>query len=329
MLTYLFNRLRLFRIRYLNLLALILPLVLFTGMENAQAALACYRSQDLTHTTTWTIVPSGSGFKNGDIVASTLAYTSFRLESFVDSVAVLGSNVGNSYNAVPLRGMPGLGLVVRWSGSNSTENLTLILPTMPPETVFSSSARLQTALKGQAKFAHTLTLYYRFQLVVIDANLYEGGKLGGAGAEYNKVRTIISTHQTASSDPVSCIGGVIDLMGALNDSLLVPELPRPILPSCSFSADSLAQLVTLGPIGRDQIPLTTSPRIFGETGQSHFLIKGTGCAKNTKLNFYLTDVRDMATIKTYILTSNPAVGIRMFHGSENDPVSLGPAPSGS
>uniref|UniRef100_A0A1I7Y5Z5 Fimbrial protein n=1 Tax=Steinernema glaseri TaxID=37863 RepID=A0A1I7Y5Z5_9BILA len=160
-------------------------------------------------------------------------------------------------------------------------------------------------LQARTTANYTLTQFYSFELVVIDDKVYRGGKL--TFTEANKVRVLIA-NQRGTGTPQLCVDGYIDPMAALTGTVQVPELPKPALPSCRFSTSTLKQSVTLGPVDPGQIPSSSTLRPSGEAGQNHFLIEGTGCTKDTKLSFYFTDTRDMATTKNYLLTSNPAVG---------------------
>lgn len=309
--------------------ALMLPVALFIGIGQAQAQAAhCARTRDVTPSTNWTMSPSGTVFKNGDIVGRTSAYAQFSMPiSHGDTVHIdaSGQAVANSYNAVPLNGMPGLGLVVRWAGHNATSALTLVGPSVSSGTIISNKTWF-SVLRARTQSTYLLTQFYSYELVVIDEKIYKGGKL--TFSETGLVRTMTATKRNDGVIQL-CMDGYVDLMGSLTGTVQVPELPKPALPSCKFSTSTLTQTVTLGPVDPGQIPSASTQRPSGEAGQNHFLIEGTGCTKDTKLSFYFTDTRDTATTKNYLLTSNPAVGIRLFHRGEYDPLPFGPAPSGS
>lgn len=308
---------------------LVLPVVLLIGASQVQAQSAsCFRSRDLTPSTSWSMAPSGSVFKNGDIVGRTSAYAQYYVpiaHGETIRVDANGQLVSNPYRAVPLSGMPGLGLIVRWSGYSSTVGLTPTGPGAPAGTIISST-QWTSMLQARTAANYTLTQFYSFELVVIDETVYKGGKL--TFTEVNKVR-VLTSNQKGTNIPQLCLDGYLDPMAALTGTVQVPELPKPALPSCKFSTSTLTQSVALGPVDPGQIPPTSTLRPSGEAGQNYFLIEGTGCTKDTKLSFYFTDTRDMATTKDYLLTSNPAVGIRLFHRGEYDPVPFGPPPSGS
>ena len=317
------------RQRFVWAKALMLPIALLVGMGQAQAqSTSCFRSRDLTASTNWSMAPSGSVFKNGDIVGRTSAYAQYYLpiaHGETVQVHASGQKVDNSYQAVPLSGMPGLGLVVRWAGYSTTVTVTPVGPSAPWGTIISSSP-WTAVLHARTTANYTLTQFYSFELVVIDDKVYKGGKL--TFTEVNKVM-VLTSNQRGTGIPQLCINGGIDPMAALTGTVQVPELPKPALPSCKFSTNTLTQHVTLGPVDPGQIVPAGTARPSGAAGQAHFLIEGTGCTKDTKLNIYFTDTRDNATNKNYLLTSNPAVGIRLFHRGEFNPLPFGPAPSGS
>lgn len=309
--------------------ALLLPIVLLVGVGQAQAqSTSCFRTRDLTASANWNMVPSGSVFKNGDIVGRTSAYAQYYLpiaHGETVQVHASGQKVDNSYQAVPLSGMPGLGLVVRWAGYSTTVSVTPVGQNAPWGTIISSSPWI-AVLYARTTANYTLTQFYSFELVVIDDKVYKGGKL--TFTEANKV-IVLTSNQRGSGTPQLCINGGVDPMAALTGTVQVPELPKPALPSCKFSTNTLTQHVTLGPVDPGQIAPAGSGRPSGGAGQATFSIEGTGCTKDTKLNIYFTDTKDSASPKDYLLTSNPAVGIRLFHRGESDPVPFGPAPSGS
>ncbi|MES5324273.1 fimbrial protein [Alcaligenes phenolicus] len=326
---YLFKKQKLSRQWFAWTKALMFPLVLLMGVGQAQAqSTGCFRSRDLTASSSWSMAPSGTVFKNGDIVGRTSAYAEYYMPiAHGETVYVnaTGQRVDNPYQAVPLSGMPGLGLVVRWAGHASTVSLTPIGSNAPRGTIISSSPWIPI-LQARTTASYTLAQFYSFELVVIDDKVYKGGKL--TFTEANKV-IVMTANQKGTANAQLCINGLVDPMAALTGTVQVPELPKPALPSCKFSTSTLTQNVVLGPVDPGQIVPVGASRSSGASGQAHFLIEGTGCTKDTKLNIYFTDTKDSATNKNYLLTSNPAVGIRLFHRGEFDPLPFGPAPSGS
>lgn len=291
-----FKRPGLFRQRSVWPKALILSIALLMGVGQAQAqSKVCYRSLDLTPRGTWSMAPSGSVFKNGDIVGSTTAYAQYYVpiaQGEKIQVHAQGQTVANSYRAVPLRGMPGLGLIVRWEGygTSSGVKVTPIGPNTSLGTIISDSP-WTSVLQARADADYTLTQFYSFELVVIDDKVYQGGKLTFADAE--KVMVLTSTQKGTEMRKL-CVDGGIDPMKALTGSIQVPELPKPALPSCQFSTSTLGQRVTLESVDPGQIVPAGASRSAGAVGQATFQIEGTGCTKNTKLDIYFTDTRDTA-----------------------------------
>lgn len=311
--------------------AWLVPLVLLTGMTQVQAqSNTCFRSRDLTPSGNWNMVPGGQVFKNGDVIGRISAYAQFYMplvHGDTAEVIASGQPVNNKFNAVPLSGMPGLGLVVRWGSYTATTPLTMLVPPASAGTIISGQGWFRV-LHARTRADYTMTQFYNMELVIIDETLYKGGKLTFTDQGQTQVAT--SNERSGSGAlPQLCVNGWLDPMAALTGTLQVPELPKPALPSCKFSTSTLTHSVTLGPVDPGQIPSSNTLRPSGEAGQNHFLIEGTGCTKDTKLSFYFTDTRDTATTKNYLLTSNPAVGIRLFHRGEYEPVPFGPAPSGS
>lgn len=309
--------------------ALLLPFALLIGVGQVQAqSTSCYRSRNLTSSGSWAMAPSGSTFKNGDIVGSTSAYAQFYMPIEHGDTVYLeasGQAVNNIYNAVPLSGMPGLGLVVRWAGHSATSALTPVESGASPGTIISDKTWF-SILRARTQASYTLTQFYRFELVIIDEKVYKGGKL--TFTEANQVM-VITSNKKGTAYPQVCIDGFLDPMAALTGTVQVPELPKPVLPTCKFSPGTLSQRVPLGPVDPGQIVPHGSARSLGAQGQATFLIEGTGCSKDAKLDIYFTDARDSATTKDYVLTTNPAVGVRMFYRGEYEPMPFGPAPSGS
>ena len=309
--------------------ALVFPVVLFIGTGQAQAQSAtCFKSRDLTPNTSWSMAPSGSVFKNGDIVGRTSAYAQYYVpiaHGETIQIDARGVRVDNPYQAVPLSGMPGLGVVVRWAGYAATIALTPVRPEAQWGTIISSSP-WTSILRARTTGSYTLTQFYSFELVVIDDKVYKGGSL--TFTEKNQV-VVLTANQKGTGTPQLCIEGAIDPMAALTGTVQVPELPKPALPSCKFSTNTLSQNVVLDAVDPGQVVPAGTSRSAGAAGQATFLIEGTGCTKDTKLDIYFTDTKDNATTKDYLLTSNPAVGIRLFHRGEYDPVPFGPPPSGS
>lgn len=318
----------LFQMQYTKSTTLTLFLTLLIGVSQAQAQTQhCFLTRNITPSTAWTMAPNGSTFKNGDIVGYTSAYAQYFMpieHGSIVNVTANGVSANNAYNAVPLSGMPGLGLVVRWNGYNATTTLTPIAQPAAPGTIISNRVWFPV-LNARATANYTLTHNYKFELVVIDASLYKGGQL--TFTESNIV-TVHTTSQ-ANSVPQLCYNGVVDPMAALTGTIQVPELPKPVLPSCRFTTNTLNQRVELGPVDPGQITPVGSARPSGTAGQSFFYVNGMSCTKGTRIKLYFTDTRDTSTPKEYIRTSNSAVGIRLYYSGEYETMPFGPAPVGS
>lgn len=309
------------------LLSILVTSALAAGEVQAQIT-SCSRISDIHPVTNWNMKPSGGIFKNGDVVGSITAATAFYMPlAHSDTVQILasGNTVSNRYNALPLEGMPGLGLRVLWASYGTTTPLTPLLPPAPYGTVLTNRSWF-SVLEARARANYNLMQQYIFELVIIDEALYKGGTL--AFTAKNQVQ-IITSVKIAPNNYQMCLNGFIDPMAALTGTVQVPELPKPVAPTCKFSVGTLNQRVTLGPVDPGQVVPAGVERSQGAEGQAHFLIEATGCNKGATMDIYFTDARNSSLTKNYIHTTNPAVGIRMFYRGEFDPLLVGPAPSGS
>lgn len=310
-----------------NTLLLVLGLLIGIGQVQAQTA-NCYLSRELQPDSPWQMAPSGTSFRNGDIVGQVPVSVIFTMPNRIfDTTVVIAQGIvpNNPYQAVPLNGMPGLGLIVRWMGYYGTVGLEMLGTPVAPGTIISKQARLPV-MRARGSSGYMVIQMYRFELVVIDEKVYKGGEL--TFAERNQIY-VTTAQANGLGMPQMCLDGWVDVMEALTKTVQVPELPKPVLPTCKFSTGTLNQRVPLSPVDSGQIAPAGSARSLGGEGQNTFRISATGCGKDAKLDIYFTDTRDNATAKDYIRTTNPAVGIRMFYQSESNPVPLGPAPSGS
>lgn len=313
---------------------LVLMLLLLSGAGQAQAQTGrCYKSRELNHYLgTWLVKPGGTYLQNGDVIASTFASVQYFMPyAYGDSIVITakGQSASNSYNAIPLVGMPGLGLVVRWGGYTPKDSVPAVGSGAPTGEIISNKS-VVSVLEATSKIIQdfTVTLYYTLELVVIDASVYKGGLLSSVTPLSMEIVTA-SKHSLVGNSTAVCQGGALDIMGALTGVLQLPELPKPALPTCKLFLGSLGQQVPLGPVDRSQVVPFGSSRSLGTEGQAPFTIQATGCNKYAKMDIYFTDTRDGSISKNYLLSSNPAVGIRIFYRDEFDPIPFGPAPSGS
>ena len=311
--------------RFLLVLAAVLVSV---GPVQAQSSSSCYRSRDLTPLGSWSMAPGGTAFKNGDVIGRISAYAQFFLPvNHGETVEVIGGGlaVSNPYKAVPLAGMPGLGLVVRWGGYQATANLAMVGPAASVGTVISGTNWL-AVMKARTQVDYTLTQNYRFELVIIDERVYQGGKL--TFTETGQV-TFATTNQKGAAIPQLCQNGWLDPMAALTGTVQVPELPKPVQPSCSFTTSTLYQNVPLGPVDPGQVAPYGSARSRGAEGEGRFTIRATACTKGTVLNLYFTDNRSASSTADFLNSSSNAVGVRLYYVNGTAPVRFGPAPVGS
>lgn len=308
-----------------------LPLLLMStfwmGQTQAQTE-SCFRVQDLTTTSAWQMKPSGSVFQDGEVVgwvnASSRYYMPIAQGNTV-LVMVQGRATNNRFDAVPLTGMPGLGLRVRWLGYSATSTLTPVAPGAPYGTIISNRSWF-SVLEARTQANYTLTEMFMFELVVIDQSLYKGGKLTFTESG---VVTLMTSNRVSANSAQLCVNGWIDAMSALTGTIQVPELPQPVQPTCHFTFGTLNQRVSLGGVDPGQVAPYGSARSAGYEGQSRFNIHATDCNKGTVMHMYLTDNRDGASRADYLSSTKEGLGVRLYFNNESSPVRFGPAPVGA
>lgn len=308
-----------------------LPLLLASGLWGGQAqaqSSPCFRTKDLTASSAWNMLPSGTAFQNGDVVGWVNAAAQYFMPTYQggNTVQVMaqGQATSNSFEAVPLAGMPGLGLRVRWMGHGATTTLTPVAPPAPPGTVISN--RWFRVLEASTTANFTLTENFRFELVVIDQSVYKGGKL--TFTESGLIR-FVTSNKTGVNSYQQCVNGWIDGMSVLTGTIQVPELPQPVQPTCHFTFGTLSQRVSLGGVDPGQVAPYGSARSAGYEGQSRFNIHATDCNKGTVMHMYLTDNRDGASRADYLSSTKEGLGVRLYFNNESSPVRFGPAPVGA
>lgn len=313
----------------LRLLPVLVVLLLCADQAQAQAAGWCSRVKPLAPIGGWSMAPSGTAFRNGDVVGRVSAGVSFFMRLSGGNIMNVRAKdmppVSNPYYAVPLKGAPGLGLAVRWGGHTATANLQYSRETAVG-TLISGKGQVEI-LRGTTQTDYTLTQTYNLELIVIDARLYKGGTL--MPGETERVEFTTSNKAGLMGNEVICDNGGVNLMYALTGSLQVPPLPVPALPSCNFSSSTLHQSLPLGPVDPNQVAPQGSARAAGIAGQNVFSIVGSECVEGTVVQVYFTDARSGSSLRDHLISSNPGVGVRMYFMDKTNPTMFGPAPSGA
>lgn len=283
----------------------------------------------------WSIAAESSSLANGSIVASlgaaaTYSVSHYSAATFGAVFSTQGKVDSNSHGAVPLPDMPGLGVRARWMSYNASSTLTPSAQ-WPIGFAFSNTTNYGVLLSAQSAAPASYTVSTRFiiDLVVIDADVYRGGKLS-----YNGGVLVIVDHslQSGSQIPVQCRNGSFNLMDLLLTGSAPPTLPEPYRPTCRFDTSTLNQRVKLDDVTTDDIAAAGSPRSAGSIGEKTFNLRATQCEAGSRFNVYFTDANNVSSTADYLgsaVDSRSLVGMRLYAGSSTTPVRFGPAPVGN
>ncbi|WP_370678781.1 fimbrial protein [Comamonas sp. GB3 AK4-5] len=307
------------------LIASILFLIITTPLH-AQTN-TCQRNTDFSGSA-WVTQPSGSEFRNGQVIASTRGAVTYYVPHDRNTVILDGRswNIATSqYSVMDLPKTPGAGVRIKWGGYWIHGAYQFIHSYLAPAGTLLSKNSNQNLTRGKSsKSSYIITFYYDYEIVVTDNKLYKGGKLiiesTGRAFAY-------TSHSNGIGSPAPCIGGTLDLLEAIKVGTTLPELPDPPTPTCA-SAD-LAQVAKLKPIIASQVAPYSSNRSGGTAGEVEFQLIGRRCPKGTTIKAYFTDNRSPSSTNNYLNSSHSDIGVRLYHKQSQTPIQFGPAPLGS
>lgn len=275
----------------------------------------------------WKMNPPGSAVHDGQVIGTVSARASFYYDPSEPSAYFTGGGAGVPYyrfDAVPMPQTPGVGVRISWAGHNAHGSYGFKADQEKAIGTRLSGPYSQALLSGSAPGWFTINYYFSYEIVVIDASKYKGGKPIFT-QEANIIGTAYSKNKNGGRQ--ECIGGTFNLLAFLVNDTTAPELPKPPVPTCA-SAD-LNVVATLPPVTVAQVAPHGSNRSQGVTGQYRFDLVGRQCPLGTKISAYFTDTRAPAADNNYVKSSHPSVGVRLYHRDSADPIKLGPAPVGS
>lgn len=277
----------------------------------------------------WTVIPSNSAFYDGQVIGIASAYISFYYDKSEPSAYLVGGGKGvpsYPFDAVPMPQTPGIGVRVRWQeftayGGYSTFE---VFQQQPKGTIL-SGPYWYSLLGGSATEWFTMKYYFDYEIVVIDASKYKGGKPVFT-QEANIIGTSYSNDKNTGGRK-ECRNGTFNILTPLVSDTSVPELPKPPVPTCAST--DLNVVATLPPVTVAQVAPYGSNRSQGVTGEYRFDLVGRQCPLGTKISAYFTDARAPAADNNYVQSSHPSVAVRLYHRDSINPIMMGPAPVGS
>lgn len=284
----------------------------------------CTRTSPLT-SNGWTMNPPGSVIENGTVIGRTTARISFNFPIRTGNNAKIISSASsgtesNKYSAIPLTDTPGVGLLVKWGGYSTSANLRVSQFSIGDPITTSSGGQIFDAI---ATANYDATFIYNFELIIIDKNKYKGGKL----LVTNTRDALIATGISNVSGILTCQNGTFYLLSAVVAELNVPELPKAPAPTCTSADIGFTQ--KMPPVNASLIAANGGNRSDGTEGETYFRLIGKNCAKGTKISAYFTDSRAQSSSNIYLISSNPTIGVRLYHDQNQTPIQMGPAPIGS
>lgn len=313
-----------------NFKRLLLIFFLISNTCTSSYAQSCQRNTDFTGSA-WITQPSGTNFRNGQVIANTQGWVSFSLtevrkrEPKIMHEGRSWNIFSTPYETIDLEKTPGVGIRIKWEKEwVHTDYNFKVENSTTPGTILSQNYSNRTLLSGSAPDGFLITFTYTYEVVVIDNKKYKGGKL----ILDTDARAFTETYFSYSgSSKIPCIGGTLDLLQALKINIPDPELPDPPTPTCaSVKINTTAKL---GNVITSQVTDYGSSRSSGTAGEINFELSGRSCPKGTTIKAYFTDIRSTSSTADYLKSSNPDVGIRLYHKQSTTPIQLGPTPIGS
>nr|WP_240154369.1 fimbrial protein [Comamonas sp. Tr-654] len=114
--------------------------------------------------------------------------------------------------------------------------------------------------------------------------------------------------------------------------IALPELPKPPTPTCQFPVANLNQTVGLNLSTTGRVPANGSARTEGAGSETRFNISAINCGDGASYSIYFTDTNAAGATKNYLNGTGQLaskVNLRLYQGSNNEPVQFGIAPTGS
>lgn len=309
---------------FVYLFLLYFLIIFFAHIENASAQGFCYKDGAMK-SSGWKMLPPGSSFSNGQVIGSTTAHVSYKMQGLqTHPMITAGSPAAqdNQYDAIPMPQTPGIGVRIKWLGYGTTVNIT-VKSQVPYGTILSKKY-WKEIFDATYRSSYIINFFYGYEIVVIDKDKYKGGKL--VITDSTDV-TAITTSRMVGQSPQVCLEGFVNLLTAVVSELNIPELPEPSKPTCASAEISFHK--KMNAINASQVAPYASSRSSGTTEELLFRLIGKGCSKNTVIKAYFTDARSPSASSNYLSSTNQAVGIRLYYDQDQTPINFGPAPIGS
>ncbi|MCL7715558.1 fimbrial protein [Stenotrophomonas mori] len=280
----------------------------------------------------WGVASNASTLRNGSVVASLQGLALFSITqrsvgAYTIGIGGSGNVDSNSYGALPLTGMPGLGVRTVWLPTEFSTSMNTLSqwPNQQPFSNLGGNIGLLAA-RSTSLTNYTAINNYRIELVVLDINAYRGGAF-----VYRDNYQVLLQHATHidGAAAVGCQGGIYNTLKLLEGQSSLPVLPAPVLPTCRFDASSLNQNVTLDGVAPEDVAAYGAPRTAGSAGEKTFHLTAAQCEAGTRFNVYFTDAKQPASTTDYLSTGRAAVGMRLYAGNATTAVRYGPAPTGN
>ncbi|MBS3021076.1 hypothetical protein DJFAAGMI_03840 [Comamonas sp. PE63] len=318
------------------------------GALHAPAALAaggqsCEASTMQAHGA-WNILQDFTGIQNGvpiaDVTFSQLITAHQVQANFTTSPSIIMPFATGPYQTLPLQTFPGLGLRLKWAGYEDVLNASLSNALPPIGTVIAGPVAYWNPARFATSSLGAQTKQYRFkwkfELVVTDVRAYAGG-VGDFSREtalgsMQMFVTVSDIYPTIVNQ--SCAPVINDIANALIGGVIaLPELPKPPTPTCQFPiANNLTQSVTIPKGTTGSVPTNGASRAEGSSGERQFFIQAVNCGANSNYEMYFSDANaGGGGGNTYLTTTGPLAGkvnLRMYSGSNTNPIQFGAPPAG-
>ncbi|MFT9639011.1 fimbrial protein [Alcaligenes phenolicus] len=286
----------------------------------------CYRASG-GHLYNWVTYPIKGEVYNRQILATAsttflFSYPANLPKAYVEMRG--GADALYPDEVVPMREMPGVGVRIRWMGHYAQGSYNFVPSHAAPSGTTVTNPYEFTLLVGSAPASFGISYTFQYEVVVIDAKAYQGGKPDFKRSGIGNGRVFGGPLQGNRS---LCRDGSFDLLGMLSQDTTVPELPRPSVSTCA-SAD-LNVVATMSPVMASELASAGSHRSEGIIGQYNFDLVGKQCPVGTTIKAFFTDARAPSASNAYVTSSHPEVGVRLYHRDSQTAIKLGPAPVGS